>query len=167
MKESRKPEVGAFADRLNASLDALGFPPKGRGRQAALANIMKVSQKGARKWLEGEAYPSESRRRDLAEFCGVRYEWLYAGVGPTHDGESGGTLTTAPDQTDQAPFLGATAKASERVSIEVFLKKLPSDIPPAARALVEQVLVKSKSKELSEGALLILLSLVSQLIRES
>jgi len=71
-----------FSARLNEALDAIGFPQKGKGRQLALGKAMKISQKGARKWLEGEALPTEANRGKLIELCKVNYEWLFAGRGP-------------------------------------------------------------------------------------
>jgi phage repressor protein C with HTH and peptisase S24 domain len=70
-----------FSKRLNEALDAIGFPPKGKGRQLALGRAMKISQKGARKWLEGEALPTEANRRKLVDLCKANYEWLFAGRG--------------------------------------------------------------------------------------
>ncbi|MBU2750815.1 helix-turn-helix transcriptional regulator [Acidithiobacillus thiooxidans] len=78
-----KKEKGlmAFAERLNESLDAIGFTARGEGRQTALGNFMGLTQKAARKWLVGEGYPGEDSRNKLAELCRVRYEWLMTGNG--------------------------------------------------------------------------------------
>jgi transcriptional regulator with XRE-family HTH domain len=66
----------AFADRLNEALDDIDFPAKGDGRQGALGERMSVSQKGARKWLEGEAIPTTTRIMELAQWLNVNFEWL-------------------------------------------------------------------------------------------
>lgn len=66
----------AFSERLNEALDDIRFPAKGAGRQSALGERMGVSQKGARKWLEGEAIPATSRIIDLAQWLNVNFEWL-------------------------------------------------------------------------------------------
>jgi hypothetical protein len=72
----------AFSVRLNEALDDVKFTAKGRGRQQALANRMRVSQRGARKWLSGEALPENFRLLDMTEWLHVRFEWLATGHGP-------------------------------------------------------------------------------------
>ncbi|WP_051246241.1 helix-turn-helix domain-containing protein [Thioalkalivibrio sp. ALE19] len=74
-------ELEAFAQRLNAACDAIGIPPKGKGRQNAVAQLFQVTQKGARKWLEGEAFPKHARLLEIAEKLGVNFEWLASGTG--------------------------------------------------------------------------------------
>lgn len=74
-------ERKAFAARLNEALDEIQFPMKGYGRQQSLADRMHVSQKGARKWLEGEAMPEQFRVVDLARWLDVNFEWLATGHG--------------------------------------------------------------------------------------
>lgn len=71
----------AFSDRFNQLLDAVRFSPKGRGRQTELAKLFSVSQKGARKWLEGEAIPQVTRAAEIASHFGASYEWLMTGRG--------------------------------------------------------------------------------------
>lgn len=78
-----------FAERLNQALDAAGFPATDDGRQSALARVftkkgVKISQKGVRKWLVGEGFPSEKNKQLLVSLCKVSYEWLYTGRG-SHD----------------------------------------------------------------------------------
>jgi transcriptional regulator with XRE-family HTH domain len=79
------PTAATFADRLNLALDQLPHglrpPEKGRGRQLHVAKMFGVSQKGARKWLEGEALPHTSRLLKIAARCGVSGEWLLTGRG--------------------------------------------------------------------------------------
>lgn len=70
-----------FSKRLNQALDNIGYPPKGSGRQVQLAKDFSVSQKGARKWLEGESMPSMTRLSELASRLGVSTEWLMSGRG--------------------------------------------------------------------------------------
>lgn len=74
-------ELAAFAARLNWLCDRNGVPPKGKNRQAAVAQIFEVSQKGARKWLEGEGWPTRSRMVRIALWAGCTYEWLQTGRG--------------------------------------------------------------------------------------
>ncbi|MFO1351882.1 MAG: S24 family peptidase [Gammaproteobacteria bacterium] len=70
-----------FAMRLNEALDDKDLPSKHAGRQVLVAKMFGVSQKGARKWLEGIGYPTTHRAREIAKRLGVRYEWLMSGIG--------------------------------------------------------------------------------------
>jgi len=78
----------AFAQRLNQALDEAGIPRKGHGRQALVGKMFGMSQKGARKWLEGESLPDTARIPQIAQRLGVRSEWLLSGLGPKRSGES-------------------------------------------------------------------------------
>lgn len=72
----------SFSNRLNAILDAAGIPPKGKGRQKIVGDMFGVTQKGARKWLEGEAIPAFETLTAIArkfEATGVTAEWLLTG----------------------------------------------------------------------------------------
>ena len=79
-------EKQAFAARLNEALNDIRFPAKGAGRQGGLGAKMGVSQKGARKWLEGESIPETSRMFELARWLGVNFEWLATGRGDKRAG---------------------------------------------------------------------------------
>lgn len=75
-----------FARRLNELLDGLGVPAKGAGRQVAVGKMFGVSQKGARKWLEGEAIPEAWRIPVMAERLHSTEEYLQWGRGPQRTG---------------------------------------------------------------------------------
>lgn len=77
-----KNEKAAFSRRLNAVLDWKGFAEKNQGRQTKLAALFKTSQKGARKWLEGEAIPRLENIRAIAQKFDVHIEWIHYGNGP-------------------------------------------------------------------------------------
>ena len=77
-----KDEKAAFARRLNAVLDRQGFAEKNQGRQTKLAAMFGTSQKGARKWLEGEAIPRLENIRSIAQAFDVHMQWLHYGDGP-------------------------------------------------------------------------------------
>lgn len=77
-------EKQAFSARLNDALDRAGIAPKGKGRQVELARMFRVSQKGARKWVEGESIPKTARLMSIARRLRVSTEWLLTGHG--HDG---------------------------------------------------------------------------------
>jgi DNA-binding XRE family transcriptional regulator len=94
-----------FADRLNEVLDEAGMPEKFDGRQVALAKIFDVSQKGARKWLEGEGLPTLERCIEIATHFGVNTEWLVSGRGPKRDGsEQDQMIASLPEEVRQETF---------------------------------------------------------------
>lgn len=72
----------AFSERLNEVLDRAKLPPKGAGRQKRLGDDWGVSQKGARKWLEGESIPETARLIEMAIRYRVSFEWLATGRDP-------------------------------------------------------------------------------------
>ena len=72
----------AFSDRFSAILDSAGIPPKGKNRQGIVAKLFDVSDKAARKWLEGESIPKTSRLAGMVEqlkATGATVEWLLTG----------------------------------------------------------------------------------------
>jgi len=92
-------ERQAFSDRLNQVLDDQGYPPKGSGRQNRLAKDWGLSQKGVRKWLEGEGVPETTRLIEMAKRYQVSFEWLATGRSnrelshrSTGTGDAGGRL---------------------------------------------------------------------------
>ena len=77
-----KDEKQAFSDRFNAILDKAGIPQKGKGRQGIVAKMFGVSDKGARKWIEGESIPQTTKLPSIIEKfkdTGVTAEWLLTG----------------------------------------------------------------------------------------
>ena len=76
-----KSELIEFSNRLNYALDLIDFPCKGKGRQGALGKLCGVSAKGARRWLEAEAYPDTGRIADISEKLHISVEWLMTGRG--------------------------------------------------------------------------------------
>lgn len=63
-----------FAKRLHKAMDIAGYPIRGRAR--ILSREFKISDKGAGKWLNGEAIPETSKIPVLANFLNVTSEWL-------------------------------------------------------------------------------------------
>lgn len=105
-----------FSERLNATLDHIKFPPKGKNRQQKLGDWFEVGQKGARKWLECEAMPRQVRHQEMIEKlndegAGITGEWLFYGdigkapswykhqkkLNDVHQGEYEVKPNTAPD----------------------------------------------------------------------
>jgi transcriptional regulator with XRE-family HTH domain len=75
-----------FSKRLNDLCDVAGLPPKYQGRQQALAKIFDVSQKGARRWLEAEAFPTWDKLIRIAKMWNITIDWLMTGREPKHPG---------------------------------------------------------------------------------
>ncbi len=72
-------EKEAFANRLNQALNDSGYPVKGENRQAIVGKIFGVTQKAARKWLEGEGMPTLERCIIISKQLDVNFEWLMTG----------------------------------------------------------------------------------------
>lgn len=68
-----------FSKRLHIAMDNAKLPLRGRGR--ILSQTFGVSDKGAGKWLKGEAIPETSKIPLIAHFLNVSSEWLLSGVG--------------------------------------------------------------------------------------
>lgn len=66
-----------FAKRINQAMEAKNYPVRGRAR--ILSKEFGISDKGAGKWLKGEAIPETAKIPLLAEFLGVSAEWLLNG----------------------------------------------------------------------------------------
>lgn len=67
----------AFARRLHEAMDIKGYAKRGRAR--ILSQKFEVSDKGAGKWLNGDAIPETSKIPLLANFLDVKAEWLLSG----------------------------------------------------------------------------------------
>ncbi|MFN7155066.1 MAG: hypothetical protein ACK4OE_15385 [Acidovorax sp.] len=79
---AKDEEAIAFADRLNALLDARRFDEKGKGRQVALAKKYGITQASTRKWLEGFGFPKTAQMMRIARDFDCTFEWLALGTGP-------------------------------------------------------------------------------------
>ena len=66
-----------FTKRLHEAMDKKGYPVRGRAR--VLSKEFQISDKGASKWLNGDAIPETSKIPLLASFLGVNAEWLLNG----------------------------------------------------------------------------------------
>ena len=96
MKQINDPHrLREFAARLNAVLDTAYVPRKGAGRQAAVARVMGVSVRGARRWIEGDAYPQPDKFLELAARYGTTVDWLLGGHGETPTGSTAATHPAA------------------------------------------------------------------------
>ncbi len=132
-----KAPAEAFSERLNLVLDESGVPPKGSGRQLAIAKRFDVSQKGARRWLEGESFPEMHRAIAIAGAYDVCVEWLLTGSGPKHPG-----APTDPDNplSDVARRYKSAAVETQ-VLVEVALGMRPTvTLPGTSLTTLRQLL---------------------------
>lgn len=78
-------KLKTFSERLNASLDKLGFPPKHSGRIQQLAEMVSLSHRGAGKWVNGQSEPPSGKFSTLAKQLQVNEHWLRTGEGAMSD----------------------------------------------------------------------------------
>ncbi|MEC8568415.1 MAG: transcriptional regulator, partial [Pseudomonadota bacterium] len=88
-----------FARRLNEAMDAKEYPKRGRAK--ILSTEFKISDKGAGKWLNGEAIPETSKIQLLASFLDTTSEYLLYGAVPVEDWDSN---TPLDDDEVEIPF---------------------------------------------------------------
>ena len=76
-------DIRKFGERLNQALDAspLDIPIKGEGRQVRVGKLFSVNQKTARRWLEGEGFPTLEKSIEIARKLDLALEWLLTGRG--------------------------------------------------------------------------------------
>lgn len=125
-------ELTEFSARLNSVCDDMGIPPKGKARQTTLAKVFDLTQKGVRKWLEAEGYPSIAMGKRIAAWGHVNFEWLMTGHG-------------ARSAEAMHPLLAryATADAPTRTLIDLALARpdepMPEGLSPSLRVMVDMV----------------------------
>lgn len=73
-------EQQRFADRLNEALAAAHYQPVGASRIAREFNLRfpdrSVTVHAVRKWIKGEAIPTQDKLVALAQWLGVKADWL-------------------------------------------------------------------------------------------
>ena len=73
-------EQERFAERLNQALDAARYQHAGASRIAREFNLrfpdMAVTVHAVRKWIKGEAIPTQDKLVALAQWLGVKADWL-------------------------------------------------------------------------------------------
>jgi DNA-binding XRE family transcriptional regulator len=90
-------EREAWSRRFNECCDESGIPPKGKNRQAIVGKRFGVSQKAARKWLEGESLPTLEKCISMARNFDVCFEWFMTERGPKRLGDRREAQTPAHD----------------------------------------------------------------------
>ncbi len=90
MGKAIRTEQERFAARLNQALAAARYQPAGASRIAREFNLRfpdkAVTVHAVRKWIKGEAIPTQDKLVALAQWLGVRADWLrYDGDEPVAD----------------------------------------------------------------------------------
>ena len=85
-------ERESFSERLQQALKNAHYSPDSPTRLAREFNIRfegrPITVHAARKWLVGEAIPTQEKLRMIAQWLGVPADWLRFG-GPENPGETG------------------------------------------------------------------------------
>jgi transcriptional regulator with XRE-family HTH domain len=75
-----RTEQERFSDRLNQALAAANYRPAGASLIAREFNLrfpdMAVTVHAVRKWIKGEAIPTQDKLVALAQWLGVKADWL-------------------------------------------------------------------------------------------
>lgn len=101
MQATRERE--GFSRRLREALDQAGWKSIGPSDLAREFNQRnktgKITLHATRKWLMGEAIPTQARVKALAQWLGVSPEWLRFGVASTADARAGQGHSALPGAT--------------------------------------------------------------------
>lgn len=127
--------LNEFAIRLNEVCDDMLVPPKGQARQTQLAKLFGLTQKGVRKWLEGEGYPSIAMGVKIAEWANVSFDWLMTGRGPKVSlpvGQGGEALSER--------FESATDDVKALINLALQTGDVPENLSPSVTSLINTVL---------------------------
>jgi transcriptional regulator with XRE-family HTH domain len=88
-----RTEQERFSDRLNQALAEANYPKAGASLIAREFNLrfpdMAVTVHAVRKWIKGEAIPTQDKLVALAQWLGVKADWLrYDGDEPAAESNS-------------------------------------------------------------------------------
>ena len=99
MKNELEKIKEEFAARLNLAMNKKNYPIRGRAR--VLSKELGVSDKGAGKWINGDAIPETSKIPLIAAFLDISAEWLLSGVGDMHPAQQNSQIQSTDGQQDQ------------------------------------------------------------------
>lgn len=131
----------SFARRLKEALAQAGFAEWGAG--ARLAGITGATAKAASKWINAESMPGRANMLTIAEWLGVRVEWLQYGEGD---------MRPSPQQSDdisaraaeQAPAIGSAPRKYQNDLYEA----APADQRKAVDEIAEKMLALTPEQAL-------------------
>lgn len=97
-------EREGFSERLQQALRNADYSPDSPTQLAREFNIRfdgrPITVHAARKWLVGEAIPTQEKLRALAQWLGVPAEWLRFGGEASHSGLEGGCAPSRFESAD-------------------------------------------------------------------
>lgn len=127
-----------FSRRLRLALQNASYSSDSPTQLAREFNIrfagLPITVHAARKWLVGEAIPTQEKLRTLAYWLGVPAEWL----------RFGGSMPTIPN-ADQAPDLQAHFESTD-VKLLADLQRLDEQYKHIAREIIRMLLRISRQK---------------------
>lgn len=135
MPEVTNPRRQQFAARLHELCTEMRLPQ--RGRQTRLAELFKVSQQAAKKWLDGESYPAMETIVAIADWGNVNVNWLLQGHYPKR-GEFVDSKAIVLDEAIQSlpPELGADLIDNLRVKLERANRVTASELLPRFQTML-------------------------------
>lgn len=134
-------EKEKFAQRLNQALDDVGLARMGHGRQTTLAKEMNLPSQVVGKWLKGEDYPKTSQLVKLAQYTGVRSNWLLAGVGEKYP--SAAEYKSSADEDSMVAVADRPKAALPNLTQEAFdIAVIWMKLPVLQRSALRKVIVE-------------------------
>lgn len=134
----------AFVARLNKALDEKDGVRKGRGRNVDFFEGLRTqpafsaSTQATHKWLKAESMPGRANMLAIAEWLGVRVEWLQYGEGDMRHGD--------PQSRDVAALTLAEN------SLLADLRQAHSKASPASQAVISRMIGMAERGELDDDA---------------
>jgi transcriptional regulator with XRE-family HTH domain len=126
-----RTEQARFSDRLNQALAAANYRPAGASLIAREFNLrfpdMAVTVHAVRKWIKGEAIPTQDKLVALSQWLGVKADWLrYDGDGDAPSGEPKSQHFSGEDLRMLRDFqrLGSARKRIVDELIQVLLRSM-------------------------------------------
>jgi transcriptional regulator with XRE-family HTH domain len=128
-----------FSERLQQALRNADYSPDSPTQLAREFNIRfsgrPITVHAARKWLVGEAIPTQEKLRTLAQWLGVPAEWLRFG-GATQEQRIGAEGAELPERFDSAD-----------VKLIADLQRLDDHYKMIAREIIRMLVRINRSKE--------------------
>lgn len=129
-----------FSERLQQALRNADYSPDSPTQLAREFNIRfsgrPITVHAARKWLVGEAIPTQEKLRTLAQWLGVPAEWLRFGGGTQHHGSHGAAdAIDFPERFESAD-----------VKLIADLQRLDDDYKTIAREVIRMLVRMNRSR---------------------
>lgn len=113
-------EKSAFGERLNKSLDRIGFERTARAE--GLSKITGLSPQATRKWLKGQSIATMEHSIILAKLVGEPVDYLLTGRADVKD--DSGSYTAIPIKTQRLAQVAQSLNAKQLTALTTFLETL-------------------------------------------